>query len=293
MIHHTQSKKAEKLGYQLEEVSAELVSVYLTSHNIKLFGVSVIDAIKQADAANQIILRFGNITMTPDAEFPNLVEATRGSSILVGTGAITPVALLALIDSGDGVWSEVSLPDDFDAPQPNNTKSVERINGVPVDGAVAYLEGITAADCPFTSETDDDDEYKKFYVWNEQWDAAADGSIEDEPKQTGSVVKSKYRIKYTEMGHANHCGDWLADILNNLCLVGKAFNLAIFEDVCNSNGVSLDKYDRTKNGWVGRIRMTGRNILSNKVVKNGVLTLPDGTTTIPPQEWLATKKPVK
>src|SRR6188508_1733523 len=57
---------------------------------------------------------------------------------------------------------------------------------VPEDGAEAYRLGFSAADCPFSSETEDEGEYDKFIQWNEAWDAAAD---EAEPEPTGSVVK--------------------------------------------------------------------------------------------------------
>lgn len=167
--------------------------------------------------------------------------------------------------------------------------------GVPLDGGIAHAEKFTAADCPYTSETEDEDEYDNFIRWNDEYDTHAD---EAEEEKGGSVVKDEYRARYAEMGHPTHCGDDMATILNNLCQTDKAgTDLERFETICNANGVSLAKYNRTTNGWQGRLRMTGRNLLAKKVYEaGGILKTPvEGAEPEyqMSQEWMATRKFVK
>jgi hypothetical protein len=154
---------------------------------------------------------------------------------------------------------------------------------VPHDGKEAFLAGFTAADCPFPEES----EYDDFEQWNADWDAAADEASEKENEVEGeldagpeyaegtedrpdsSVVKGTYRARYAEAGHPTHCGDELANLLNNLCLTKAGIDMPRFEHICAANGVDLSKYNRTTRGWQGRLRMTGRNMLAAKVAANG------------------------
>jgi len=168
-------------------------------------------------------------------------------------------------------------------------------NGVPYDGAIAYREGITAADCPYSSEEDGNDEYEDFVRWNEEWDNAADEAEDEDGEKSGSVVASKYRTKYKEMGHANHCGDWLAELLNNYVLGDKNTDLERFEEICNLNEVDTSKYKRDGVGWQGRIRMTGRNLLAKKVFQRGYIIVPnvDGGDAVKieaPADWLSAQR---
>ena len=150
---------------------------------------------------------------------------------------------------------------------------IERINGIAVDGAIAYKEGVMAGECPYMEQDPD------FNRWNEEWDNAADdheAAMAALPK-VGSVVTNRYRAKYSEQGHPTHCGDDLANLLNSICLNKAGTNLGIFEAICEANGVDLSKYNRSGKGWQGRLRMTGRNLLSKKVAENGgVLIMPEG-----------------
>jgi hypothetical protein len=150
---------------------------------------------------------------------------------------------------------------------------IRRISGIPVDGGVAYREGVFAGECPYMEEDDD------FSRWNDEWDQAADeheAQITKTPK-IGSVVTNRYRALYSESGHPTHCGDALANILNSICVNKAGTNLQLFEKVCEVNGVDLSKYNRTTKGWQGRLRMTGRNLLAKRVVENnGVLIMPEG-----------------
>lgn len=172
-------------------------------------------------------------------------------------------------------------------------------NGVALDGAVAYREGITAADCPFSSETEDDEEYARFEKWNEEWDAAADEAQEEEDGKTGSVVASKYREKYKEQGHTTHCGDWLAELLNNFCIGDKNTDLETAERIFGMNNVDTSKYKREGVGWQGRIRMTGRNLLAKVVFRAGYINVPNdevdgGIQRITaPADWIAAQRYTK
>lgn len=150
----------------------------------------------------------------------------------------------------------------------------DRINGIPIDGGIAYKEGVMAGDCPYMEEDDD------FARWNEEWDAAADeheNINNKELNKVGSVVTNRYRALYSEMGHPTHCGDDLANLLNSICVNKAGTNLELFERICEANGVDLGKYNRTAKGWQGRLRMTGRNLLAKRVVENnGMVVMPEG-----------------
>jgi hypothetical protein len=151
-------------------------------------------------------------------------------------------------------------------------------DGVPINGAQAYAAGFSAADCPFFSDAEsegeiDQTEYEQFLRWNKEWDEAADAA--EPAEKTGSIVRGKYRAIYAEQGHPTHCGDWLAEFLNERCLTGKGTDLERFESILNANGISMDKYKRSGHGWQGRFRMTGRNLLKAKIVRDGFILVPN------------------
>ena len=157
-------------------------------------------------------------------------------------------------------------------PQATNNDPTH-INGVAKDGKVAYKEGTPAADCPYLEESDD------FARWNEDWDTAADEASAEETKEAkvGSVVTNRYRAQYSEMGHPTHCGDELAVLLNAICQNKAGTNLEMFTAICAANGVDLTRYKSNSKGWQGRLRMTGRNLLSKKVYEqHGRLNMPFG-----------------
>lgn len=141
------------------------------------------------------------------------------------------------------------------------------------NGGVAYKQGVMAGECPFDEGT------TEFDRWNDEWDAAADSAMEPPMLESlvGSVVTNRYRALYTELGHPTHCGDEMATVLNNLCANKAGTNLEIFEAICAANSVNLARYNRTKKGWQGRLRMTGRNLLAKVVLQQGgVLKMPEG-----------------
>lgn len=304
-IHHAQIKSAESMGYTLEE-KGDLVRAFMPSTAQQVFGVSAKDAMNQMIAFQNILkrddqLRFRHIEGLPlthgylynaDKEVHTTqtgtpVELYRSYGDLEWTpfGADGDETDMEddMPETGAVVDTAENIEDTFDEKPvvTDKTPPVKRSEkGVALDGAIAYREGVTAADCPFDSETDDEEEYQRFVQWNEDWDAAADAASDEEEGKTGSVVKSKYRTKYKEEGHPNHCGDELAEILNNYCLGDKATDLETFENICALNGVDTSKYNRTSPGWQGRIRMTGRNLLAKKVwAAGGVIVCPsvDGT----------------
>lgn len=252
-IHHSLIKKAAKFGLILNEQDGK-VRAFWPEHGIEVFAATPAEAIAAGEAAQR---------EARENSFKGIEPAT----------------------------SE---------PEPD---TIERINGIAINGAVAYKEGTSAADCPYSSEEqiqvqmddgnevdEDNPEYENFVRWNEEWDAAADAHEEENPKEGGSVVATKYRLKYAEMGHPTHCGDWLAETLNEIVLNKEGVNLELFEAICNMNDVDTSKYKRSGVGWQGRIRMTGRNLLAKKVyLAGGVLLLPEtinGGKAHAPGDWM-------
>lgn len=259
-IHHATRTRAEKAGILLEEVDG---GVTATNHQ---YGIKVGPVAKAQDALMSCIMR---IEQRQKGEYESSSEPPAEPNV-------------------DETIEEQQVVED--------AKPIERIGAVPIDGAIAYAEGISAADCPYFSETDDDEEYANFERWNEEWDAAADAHEAEEEggSKGGSVVSEKYRARYAEMGHPTHCGDWLAELLNNLCLTKKDTDLDRFEAICAANGVDTSKYKRDGVGWQGRIRMTGRNLLAKRVyLAGGVIKTPvEGAEAEyrAPAEWMATQR---
>lgn len=253
-IHHTQIKKAEKLGIMLSEVDsgtegATNIEAFWPERNVRIYAKNVTEAMKK---------------MTERQEQLKADEFDEDE------------------ESGDvNGEEEVEVAAILRSP-----------TGVALDGGVAYREGTASADCPFNSE----DSYDEFEQWNNAWDEAAD---EAEPEPAGSVVAQKYRAIYAEMGHPTHCGDWLAQLLNNLCITDKnGTDMERFKMIMEANGVNMSKYKTSGNGWQGRYRMTGRNLVARKVFETGKLLEPDSDGTIiaeykAPKDWLDTRKYVK
>jgi hypothetical protein len=318
-IHHSTIKAAEKQGIVLS-VDGSIVRAFIPSKAVLAYGVSGKDAIKQVLAAVEIKeYTEGDIKFVPvEGSINGQLEHSSGD---LSKQTATPFGLLADLKGNKIEWegqSDDTMPtvtvevvdniedtlskdtpfEEDPEPKPvvDDTPVVKRNeHGVPLDGAIAYREGITAADCPFSSEGEDDEEYQRFLDWNDEWDAAADSAEEDNTEGGGSVVKSKYRTKYKEEGHPNHCGDWLAELLNNYCVGEKHTDLITFENICSMNGVDTSKYKREGVGWQGRIRMTGRNLLAKKVYQNRKIIVPEpdrgGTMEIEaPADWLSAQR---
>lgn len=167
-------------------------------------------------------------------------------------------------------------------------------DGIPTNGREAHQKGYAIPDNPFI---DDPNEDAARAQWEEEWEAsaeeAANAALEasEEEKPSGSVVKIKYRAIYAERGHPAHCGDELAVKLNNLVLNGSKTDIEYFKMILDANGVDMAKYKTTGNGWQGRYRMTGRNMLAKKVhAEGGVLKLPNGDELHMSAEWMAAQR---
>jgi len=304
-IHHAQLRQAEQYGFTLEDKPPH-VRAFHPATATQVFGVSAKDAIAQMLAVQNIYDKHESLRYVASSETPNtgFLRQIDGNTE-VSAGYHTPVELYRLLSSEELEFTDPEAErDDFDAdpgtqvvvtdefqpdpdpkPEVDDTPLIKRNEaGVALDGAVAYKEGVMAADCPF----EDGDE--RADLWFEQWDQAADDNTEsEEDGKGGSVVKSRYRQIYKELGHPNHCGDWLADLLNNYCIGDKNTDTAMVERICNMNGVSLDKYNRTTPGWQGRLRMTGRNLLARVVWKNKQVDTPDGIKPAP-ADWLSAQR---
>lgn len=284
-IHHAQQKSAEAMGYQLEEKSPH-VRAFMPSTGVAVFGVSAKDAMNQMIAFQNILKRNSALRFRI-GEHPTrgyLENTDDGKTTL---GDHTPVELYRQYDTLDwnttrdedesepeGAGEGDGVTDPFETSGPDGAADIAPLAkrneaGVALDGAVAYAEGIMAADNPFEEGTDEANE------WDAQWDQAADDAPESHEKG-GSVVAGKYRAIYAERGHPTHSGDELAVLLNSYCVGKKSTDLAVFERICNANGVDTSKYNRTTPGWQGRIRMTGRNLLAKRVyAADGKVNVPD------------------
>jgi hypothetical protein len=168
------------------------------------------------------------------------------------------------------------------------------VNNVPTNGRAAHRKGHSIMDCPFDEET------PEWYRWNDEWErsaeAAATGEDDEEEKKPASVVKPKYRAMYAEAGHPTHCGDELAEKLNNLVHNAKGTSIEFFDRIMTANEIDMSKYNRTSPGWQGRYRMTGRNMLAKKVHANGGVLIVPGLSDEDPVEvrlsadWMASQR---
>lgn len=115
---------------------------------------------------------------------------------------------------------------------------------------------------------------------------------DEEEAKSGSVVPMRYRQIYKEQGHPAHCGDWLANTLNELCQVEGKFVVHLLTEIAEANHVSFDNYlANPSRGWQGRFRMSVRNRLAKAIVLAGFLVVPGEGNRTPPSEWLAAHTP--
>lgn len=307
-IHHTQIKKAQKMGIALEPTEHGQVAAFWPAHNLRISSVDGKTALEHMLAAVQLVQRYegaGNtIRIHPDLVNPPKVfvevngqrtEESKTPMVWNSMEAIMVPApdVDALFEEdspshySDGTgMSATDVPFEEDEPP--------TIDGVPTNGGVAHRAGFTMLDSPYG---EGNGEQHKANKWNAEWEASADEAdkaqeeAEQEEAKQGSVVKTKYRAKYAELGHPTHCGDELAVKLNNLLLDGSHTNIDYFQMLMAANNVDMSKYKTTGNGWQGRYRMTGRNMLAKKVHSaGGVLKLPNGEEMRMSAEWLAAQR---
>lgn len=307
-IHHQHTKKAQRLGVHLIDVESH-IRAYWPNQNVEIWALDSSTALQQIDALQQLYrmaeerdieIRSHCYKTNPTVVFMSINGETTGEGK-------TPMQWLAFDDPfaafADSAQHELEPVPNGPAPEPHKPPELgdskhavffeedpaPTINKVPTDGALAYQQGFPAADCPFEDGTDE------FTVWNDQWDDAADNAEEaEEEKISASVVKDKFRARYAEAGHPTHCGDELATKLNSLVGLNSKTDLDLFDRICTQNGVDLSKYKRTGNGWQGRLRMTGRNLLAKRVHANGGQlllpeTLHEGCWQMS-AEWMASQK---
>lgn len=126
---------------------------------------------------------------------------------------------------------------------------------------------------------------------DQEGDGTGDTEGEEEGRPSASVVKEKFRLRYAELGHPSHCGDWLAEVLNNQVKAEKSgeVDMARFMQIMDLNEIDMAKYKVTGQGWQGRYRMTGRNKLETALLQRTELIVPDMNgedITIPvPESW--------
>lgn len=313
------------MGFTLEE-AGDLVRAFHPKTAVQIFGVSAKDAVTQMTKFITITDRDPDYRFQYDNENKRIgwIRDSTSGKRSVETG--TPTELYKLWGAHKLRWTTQEAVDaekeadaHFDSPErevhdniedtftdgerptetPTDSTPVIARNerGVPFDGAIAYAEGILAADNPYPEGSEEGD------LWDTQWDQAADDAPEDTGGKGGSVVASKYRQKYAEQGHPTHCGDWLANLLNNYCVGDKNTDLETAERIFALNGVDTSKYKREGVGWQGRIRMTGRNLLAKKVYLAGKIVVPvhggtnaegadiTGTQEIEaPADWMASQR---
>ena len=332
-IHHATLKKAEKMGIVLTEVEGtEQVRAFWPKRSAEYIGASVSDAMQQMQS---ILALYNGDGYRIEGAGDRLVHVIREDGMRLAGGPRTPFEahqMLLPAKAASASWEENKENDDVGldsggvldgadhfgdgdhepqgegegtdkqagvgepAAAARTEQAVARSeNGVALDGAIAYREGTPAGDNPYTTETDDDEEYNNAVAWDEAWDAAADEQSENEPKG-GSVVNEKYRAIYAERGHPEHCGDWLADIFNNFVKTKTGTDIGMVDAIAAANGVDNSKYDRTRPGWQGRLRMTTRNLLARVVwLADGVLRIPgtdeEGMMEYKaPGDWMANQR---
>ena len=262
-IHHTKAKQAMQMGCHIS-VADHQYRIFWPQRAIELFARSVDSALSEMRAVQSII------DINPDYrivtnhknEMVTVFDHAAGNMVMAGCPAL-PTDILSTMEAGEEKWMPMEEPDE------PKVDEITHIGGVHINGAIAFKDGVPAADCPYPEESE---EFKR---WNDEWDDAADQS--QLPPSKGSVVTSHYRANYSELGHPTHCGDELAVLLNNLCLNKAGINIGLFEKICEANGIKLGRYDRTTRGWQGRLRMTGRNLLTKHLKNNGgLLLMPEG-----------------
>jgi hypothetical protein len=122
------------------------------------------------------------------------------------------------------------------------------------------------------------------------------GPPEEEPKESISVVKDKFKVKYIENARAlgvpgkaakRSNWDWLSQQLATFCLNDKhSIDIGAFTDVLDANGVDHSRWTNRNRGWEGRFRMTGRVALQKVVANAGEIKWPNGEPTPAPAEFI-------
>lgn len=127
---------------------------------------------------------------------------------------------------------------------------------------------------------------------------ADDSEAEADEAPVRVVVAAKYKVEYAARGNANHCGDWLALMLDGMFetvivdgdKAGSLFNHEQYAAFLKLNGVEMvgkwaDLPSSGQKGWQGRFRMNGRQKLEKAILTSGVLRLLDGREVAVDTDW--------
>lgn len=310
-VHHATVAKAESLGFIIEANR-----VFNPSTGTELFGEKAKDLVNEMSAlltakeqAEEAGIRFeveynedktrvayylNGHRMTERADLPTKLLDVLNAKMEAGINPADEQEVVGAVEiPGYGTVEQGANPAEAGVgPDAEDTSTVEYARK---RGATDYAAGVVAADCPYDNESEDANEAEQAEAWYEGWDAAADASETEEEDRPTSVVADKYRAIYKEAGHPDNCGDWLAQLMDDICVNEAGTNMELFEAICDLNGIDLSKYNRTSRGWQGRLRMTGRNLLARKVFLEERLILPETLTPneggiVPaPADWLATR----
>lgn len=126
--------------------------------------------------------------------------------------------------------------------------------------------------------------------------------IEAEEEERRIVVAPKYKEAYRERGNPDHCGDWLAGLLDGQFtstgikqdregenVKADVFDHEAFLQFLIDNGVDVsgkwtDLPNSGQRGWQGRFRMNGRQKLEPLVALNGEVKLGGKRIPVPEDE---------
>lgn len=117
-------------------------------------------------------------------------------------------------------------------------------------------------------------------------------AIEIEYAQSGSVVAETYRLRYKEESTTGRsCGDWLAEwfATQTVSALGNT-NIEEVHSIFDVNGLDMTaKWAMAKGsqGWQGRFRMNGRQVLEKRVSKQGFVLDAAGNRHDVPEDALA------
>jgi len=105
----------------------------------------------------------------------------------------------------------------------------------------------------------------------------------DDEARTGSLIKDHYKEAYKAGGHADDCGDWLAETLRRLTHDANGFVRGNFTALCELNGVTdWSKYlTGPERGQNGRLKMSAGNRLRAIVRRAGFLRTLGGDLPAP------------
>jgi len=306
-IHHSQVTKAGKMGVQLEEHGGMIRATW-PMRNLVIYGIDARYAIEQMSAA-QALIKMGEeegfkVKLVYDPATP--VACTlyvNGEEFGKETPAVHWSNKDAVLEFAAELLVKVT-EEQYDAAEREDTGTPKRaaefledkphsMGGVPTDGGQAFRDGHAQDENPFEEGSEEAEQWDQDYQEAEDAEDSEEEATKEAEPQAHSVVKSKYRARYAEDGHPTTCGDELATRLNNLLHNDGGTNLALLETICNLNEISLEKYNRTSNGWQGRLRMTARNMLAKKAREaGGVLKMPEmlGGELKLSSEWVGASK---